>query len=205
MLYWAEKEISISENGKQSLSVWITSAEPEKQHLLTNSGYHFVKKEAVNIFRYTNAFLERQLPEGYKIIDGTQADYVKLAECYWRGFNHDEFEFPTNDYIDGKIKCCNAPHVDKSLMTIVIAPNGEYACTLGMWFDERNKYAYLEPLATVPKYRRMGLATIALTEAMKKTKALGAEYCFGGPGEFYTAIGFETICHRELWKKEWDA
>ena len=90
-----------------------------------------------------------------------------------------------------------------SLMTIVVAPNGDYACTLGMWFDRRNQYAYLEPLATVPKYRRMGLATAALTEAMKKTKALGAKYCFGGAREFYTDIGFETVCNRELWKKEW--
>jgi GNAT superfamily N-acetyltransferase len=203
MLYWAEKEISISENGKRSLNVWITSEEPEKQHLLTNSGYQFVRNEAINIFRYTNAFVERQLPEGYEIIDGTQVDYAKLAECFWRGFDHDEI--PPDENIDGNIKCWNAPHADKSLMTIVIAPNGEYACALGMWFDECNKYAYIEPLATVPKHRRMGLATIALTEAMKKTKALGAEYCFGGAGEFYTAIGFETICYRELWKKEWDA
>ena|GEM_PF-5919422 len=28
-------------------------------------------------------------------------------------------------------------------------------------------------------------------------------YCFGGVPEFYTAIGFETICHREMWSKEW--
>jgi predicted N-acetyltransferase YhbS len=70
-----------------------------------------------------------------------------------------------------------------------------------MWLDEQNKYAYLEPLATIPKYRHMGLATIALTEAMKKTKALGAKYCFGGGGEFYTDIGFDAIMNRELWKK----
>ena len=42
-----------------------------------------------------------------------------------------------------------------------------------------------------------------MTEAMKKTKTLGAAYCFGGTPEFYTAIGFETINNRELWKKEW--
>jgi hypothetical protein len=37
---------------------------------------------------------------------------------------------------------------------------------------------------------------------MKKTKALGAAYCFGGVHPFYTAIGFETIANREIWKKE---
>ena len=61
-----------------------------------------------------------------------------------------------------------------------------------------NCNAPIEPLATIPKYRRMGLATITLTEAMKKTKALGAEYCFGGSMDFYKAIGFETVCNWEL-------
>ena len=88
-------------------------------------------------------------------------------------------------------------------MTFAVAPDGEYACGLAMWFDKTNKYAYLEPLATIPKYRRMGLATVCLTEAMKKTKELGAKYCFGGSREFYTDIGFETIMNVETRKKEW--
>lgn len=69
--------------------------------------------------------------------------------------------------------------------------------------DGVNDYAYLEPLATDPKYRRMGLATIALTEAMKKTQKYGVTYCFGGNREFYQCIGFEVVCHREKWNKVW--
>jgi predicted N-acetyltransferase YhbS len=72
-----------------------------------------------------------------------------------------------------------------------------------MWINEYNQYAYLEPLATVPKYRKLGLGKLALIEAMKKTKVLGAKYCFGGSIEFYKRVGFETIANRELWLKEW--
>ena len=72
-----------------------------------------------------------------------------------------------------------------------------------MWLDGINDFAYLEPLATDPSYRRMGFATIALTEAMKKTMKFGAKYCFGGSREFYYIIGFETVCHREKWIKIW--
>jgi GNAT superfamily N-acetyltransferase len=154
----------------------------------------------VKIFDYKNDFLERALPEGFTLIDGTDMDFAKLHACYWKGFNHGPW--PPND-IDGRLLMYSGPRADKSLTTIVVAPDGEYACALGMWYDERNRYAYLEPLATVPKYRRMGLATVALTEAMKKTKALGAEYCFGGSREFYTAIGFETIRDIEFWEKKW--
>ena len=74
----------------------------------------------------------------------------------------------------------SGPNFRPDLTTVIKAPNGDYACFAGMWLDKKNEYAYLEPLAAVPEYRRMGLATVALTEGMKKTKALGAKYCFGG-------------------------
>ena len=199
MLDWAENEMSVVKDNGRSLGVWITSKELDKQKLLSDRGYQIVHSEPIKIFSYEKKFAERQLPENFEIINGTNVDYKKLAECFWLGFDHDET--PPEINIDGNVKVWNAPHADKSLMTVVVAPNGEYACALGMWFSKHNKYAYLEPLATVPKYRRMGLATIALTEAMKKTKAMGAEYCFGGRREFYTAIGFDTICNREIWEK----
>lgn len=201
MLSWAEEELAVVKDDKRTLGVWITSKEAEKQKLLGDKGYRLVHNEPVKVFRYKNPFVERSLTDGFRIIKGIDIDYAKLSECFWRGFDHDEV--PPEVNIDGNVKVWNAPHARKDLMTIAVAPNGEYACALGMWFDERNKYAYLEPLATVPKYRRMGLATIALTEAMKKTKALGAEYCFGGGREFYSDIGFEHICDREIWEKEW--
>ncbi|NSW90324.1 MAG: GNAT family N-acetyltransferase [Firmicutes bacterium] len=120
-------------------------------------------------------------------------------EVFMNGKYHDRLLFG----LTAKEYYGMCPNFRKDLTTVIKAPNGDYACFAGMWFDEINKYAYLEPLATVPEYRRIGLATIALTEAMKKIKALGATYCFSGVPEFYTAIGFETICHRKMWKKEW--
>jgi GNAT superfamily N-acetyltransferase len=201
MLDWAEKELSISKDGQQMLGVWITDKEKLKQDLLKDKGYECVYQELVKVFNYQNPFMERELPEGFCLIDVTNTDFAKLAECYWRGFDHDES--PPEINIDGNIKVSLAPHARPDLGAIVVAPDGEYACALGMWLDDQNKYAYLEPLATHPKYRRLGLATIALTEAMKKTKALGAEYCFGGGREFYTDIGFDTVCNREIWEKKW--
>jgi len=201
MLTWAEKEISVEKDGKQTLAVQVTDKEKNKIHLLTDNGYKFSQSYAITIFRYTNPFVERKLPSGFSIIDGTEIDWLKLKICFYRGFNHGDM--PLDNNTDGVFKTHNAPHSDPSLMTVIVAPDGEYACALDMWMDYRNKYAYLEPLATVPKYRRMGLATIALTEAMKKTVPLGAEYCFGGGMEFYFQIGFEKVCDWESWTKEW--
>lgn len=200
LLSWSEKELSIMKDDKRVLKIWITDKEPIKRELLETNGYAIEHTDPVKIFDYTKPFVECKLPDGFTLIDGTNVDYTKLHHCFYKGFDHGDD--PDDDY-EGNAFMCNAPRADMSLMRIAVASDGEYACALGMWYDKRNQYAYLEPLATVPKYRRMGLATITLTEAMKQTKAMGAKYCFGGGREFYTAIGFDIISNRELWKKEW--
>lgn len=201
MLRYAERELSDFIDGTNSLSVWVTSQEPEKQALLLQNYYQKVYTEPVRIFTYNKPFLDTKLPDGFSLISlEDENDFRKINDCLWKGFDHGD---NPDDDIDCRMLMQSGPNFRKELTTVIKAPNGDYACFAGMWLDSRNKYAYLEPLATVPEYRRIGLATIALTEGMRKTKALGAEYCFGGASEFYSAIGFETICERELWKKEW--
>lgn len=190
MLKYAEKELYVSSDGNPSLSVWVTDREGDKIDLLSRNGYEKVYNEPVRIFSYTKPFPDIKLPNGYKIISlEDENDYVKIHECLWKGFNHGD---TPDDDIDSRMHMQSGPNFRKNLTTVIKAPNGDYACFAGMWFDEKNKYAYLEPLATVPEHRRMGLATIALTVSMRKTKALGATYCFGGVPEFYSALGFKT-------------
>lgn len=201
MLEFAEKELSAVNNNKRTLCVWVTDKETDKIELLSRNGYTKVHAEPVRIFSYDKPFRDVKLPDDYTIISlEDENDYKKIHDCLWKGFDHGD---NPDDDIDCRIHMQSGPNFRKDLTTVIKAPNDDYACFAGMWLDEKNKYAYLEPLATVPEHRRMGLATIALTESMKKTKALGATYCFGGVPEFYTAIGFETICHREMWRKEW--
>jgi len=203
MISYSEEYLSEKNNGKTSLAISIIDKEIEKKELLEKSGYIKTRSEPVTVFLYENPFPNQILPEGFSAISlEDENDFNKIHDCLWYGFNHGPEPDPDND-IDSRILAQSGPNFRKDLTTIIKAPNGEYACFAGMWLDKQNKYAYLEPLATVPKYRRMGLATAALVEGMKKTKELGAKYCFGGTGEFYKSIGFNAIANRELWKKEW--
>ena len=203
MLEYSEKELSKTINGKQSLNIWITDRETEKSKLLLQNGYKKVSSHPVTTFSYDKPFPETKLPDGFSIISlEEENDFKQINACLWKGFNHGP---DPDDDIGCRILMQSGPNFRKDLTTVVKAPNGDYACFAGMWLDEQNEYAYLEPLATVPEYRRMGLATAALTEGMKKTKKLGAKYCFGGVNEFYYALGFETACYREKWEKEWNA
>jgi len=86
---------------------------------------------------------------------------------------------------------------------IVKAPDGSYASYAGMWLNGENNYSYLEPLATVPKYRKLGLGKALLLHAMKKTKDFGANYCYGGLFQYYNNLGFENAGMRIRYRKKW--
>lgn len=202
ILDYAEMELSEKKkDGKFALKVWIVDKEVEKTALLKERGYVKAHEEPVTIFPYDRDFPSINLPEGFSMFSlEDENDLLKIDACLWKGFNHG----PDPDYdIGGRLLMQSAPNFRKDLTTVVKTPDGQHACFAGMWLNTKNSYAYLEPLACIPEYRRMGLATAALVEGMKKTKALCAGYCFGGAVPFYEAIGFETICHRELWKREW--
>ncbi|WBW96398.1 GNAT family N-acetyltransferase [Oceanirhabdus sp. W0125-5] len=201
LLEYAEKELCKVDENQKSLDVWVFDYETELREKLLEKGYKKEYTQLITVFKYENEFVERELPEGYTIISlEDENDFRKINDVLWKGFDHGD---EPDDDLDCRRLMQSGPNFRKDLTTIIKAPNGEYACFAGMWMDGVNDYAYLEPLATDPKYRRIGLATIALTEAMKKTKKLGATYCFGGNREFYLSIGFETVCHREMWRKKW--
>lgn len=201
ILEYAESELAILDGDESKLGVWIISNEKSKVDILSNNGYKKVYSEPVTTFSYNQELPIVPLPEGFSIISlEEENDVKKINDCLWKGFNHGS---EPDDDLDCRLLMQSGPNFSKELTTIIKAPNGEYACFAGMWLNDANQYAYLEPLATVPEYRGMGLATIAVSEGIRKTKELGAKYCFGGASDFYSKMGFQTICNRELWGKKW--
>jgi hypothetical protein len=188
MIEWSEQNLS----DKNSLSIWITDKEIEKKNILTKIGYKETPTEPITIFRYNKQFPNKSLPKEFSVISlEDENDLTKINSCLWYGFDHGP-NLVSEDDIDCRMQMQSGPNFRKNLTTVIKAPNGDYVCFAGMWIDEQNKYAYLEPLATVPEYRRMGLGTIALVEGMKNTKAIGMEYCFGGVPDFYTHSCLKT-------------
>jgi len=200
IIEYAERELSKIEDGKKMIGISALDCETENDFYFQN-GYSINYTEHILIYDYSKGLPEYHLPEGFRMITlDDETDLLNIKQCLWRGFDHGD-TLPDND-IDANIHAKTAPNFRTDLTTIVKAPNGEYVCFAGMWYDEKNKYAYLEPLATVPEYRRMGLAKAAFSEAMRKTRILGAAYSYCGTREFYVLIGCEKVGNVNKWKKE---
>ena len=154
--------------------------------------------------------LDFALPSGFHFVKPEDIDPVKLSECCWKGFDHeDKGAFVDWDKIDVSFSdewtpsksyqdvissfLAPPPHATYELGVVISDEAGEYACFSGMWFVKENALAYMEPLCTIPKYRGMGLAKAALSMHYKTLKPLGAKIMTGGENDFYRKIGYTEV------------
>jgi predicted N-acetyltransferase YhbS len=88
---------------------------------------------------------------------------------------------------------------------VAVAPTGEYVSYAGIWHETANRYGYVEPVATDPACRRLGLGRATVLETLRRVQSEGAEVAWVGSDQvFYKAIGFEKKFQRNLWVKYLD-
>lgn len=198
-----------------------------KQQFILFNGQEFLMEAAAkrgfrNVFDYEDREfdfkneLNFEIPDGFHFVESAKTDPVKLAKCFWYGFNHGEkgpfenwkiqdnsFEWTPEKSFKGVIGSILAPspHSTHQYDIIIADENEEYACFSGMWWVPENKLAYMEPLCTIPKYRKMGLASAALSKHYHTMKALGATHMTGGGDPFYEKIGYGKGIHWNYWKR----
>lgn len=142
------------------------------------------------------------LPDGFRLIPPQEIEFSKVGECCWKGFDHEQTEGEWNQQdVRNQYQLLTAPHATPKLGVAIADETGAYACYAGMWWTPENRLAYLEPLCTIPKYRRRGLAAAALSELYRRTKALGATHMTGGFDAFYEKIGGQPAVRWTFWKK----
>ncbi|MBQ3080214.1 MAG: GNAT family N-acetyltransferase [Clostridia bacterium] len=145
--------------------------------------------------------IDYPLPDGFRFVPAEEVSIEKCCECCWKGFDHEAEEGAWNQDAEYGYYSIETPH-NTHFMDVVIADSeGEYACYSGMWWVPENKLAYMEPLCTIPKYRKMGLASAALSEHCRQMKKLGAAYMTGGGNEFYRKIGYKDRVVWTFWEK----
>lgn len=142
------------------------------------------------------------LPEGYRIIsfDDKGFDIERYYNAIWRGFNNQRQRNEREKESMKKREGFDAPHLDLNLRIIVVAPNGDYAAHCGMWCIPNSRYAYVEPVFTLPEYRKMGLGKAAVLEGVNRCGKLGAKQAYVlSSQQFYYSIGFYPIQNETWW------
>jgi ribosomal protein S18 acetylase RimI-like enzyme len=119
------------------------------------------------------------LPAGFKLKSLEEGNNLQMLQrVLWRGFDHPGE--PPLDELHEQQLMQSGPHYRKDLKIVVEAPNGNFAAFCRMWYDDHKRIAYIEPVATDPDDRRMGLGRAAVLEGMRRCGALGAGLAFVG-------------------------
>ena len=199
---------SFAKDGK--LRVLILEGDIDTQNAAFETGLiPTQEKECDAILPINPQTVKYTLPDGFKITSFSDGyDPYKYGECLWKGFNHEmNGEGPFYRYweknSESYIKEWDRPNVDLSLKVSVAAPNRCHVSHCGMWYDKRTKSALVEPVATEPAYRKMGLGKAAVLEAVKRCGELGATRAFvGSSQQFYYSIGFRPYATSTWWKEK---
>ncbi len=164
------------------------------------------EKECDAVFYYDKTSMEYELPEEFRITTMKETyDLYQYRRVLWKGFNHElngegEFNFLKEDEQEAKEEMLR-PNVDLNLKVAVMAPDGNFVSYCGMWYDPEAGYAVIEPVATDPAYRRMGLGKAAVLEGIRRAGVMGAKLAFvGSSQQFYYSIGLRPYGTATIWK-----
>lgn len=199
ILYYSIKNLK-DDNG---LKILIQDDDPEFQTYARELGFYPTQhKDSKSVMDIEPERLSYVLPEGYVICSlEDEYDLHKYNMVLWKGFNH-EGDPPTDkEHMKGREISLSGPHQRMDLNIAVVAPGGNFASYCGMWYDKDTDYALVEPVATDPDYRMMGLGRAAVLEGLKRCGDLGAKRAYvGSSQQFYYKIGFRPVPGGTYWE-----
>ncbi|AUD64628.1 hypothetical protein BK011_02635 [Tenericutes bacterium MZ-XQ] len=204
MIKHAETHFPIVKDGISKLYMHIGPDQLRFKALITELGYKQTGyKEFLSMIEIDDRH-EVELPEVYKIVDSTIFTDGMKGFAHGKAFGYYKGDTPDDD--DSMLafrSLRNAPDYDETLDLAVLDPNGEIAAFAGFWYDDQNQIGILEPLGTVPKHRKLGLAKALIYEGMNRLLKKGAHKLYVGSNqEAYKKIGFKELYYQEIWLKE---
>jgi predicted N-acetyltransferase YhbS len=204
MLQYAEKYLAVRADGVRTLRAYINDADQDLQHSAGAMGYEKGPGgEEMSLFAIPDPFPEIPLPDGFRLKSlADDNDLRKVHRVLWRGFGHGPD--PPDDGIEGRRFMQSAPNFRHDLNIVVEAPDGQFVSYCGMWYEPVHRIAYVEPVATDPDFRRMGLGQAAVLEGIRLCGREGATVAYvGSVLPFYLALGFRQIYSLSLWRRNW--
>jgi ribosomal protein S18 acetylase RimI-like enzyme len=190
-------------SGGRYLCAYVNDNDPEFLALVGARGYTKDHEGTRPVYRFAipDPFPAIPLAEGFRLTSlAEEPDWAKVHRALWRGFDHEGEPPMSEEELESRRKMFDTPKPRRDLKIAVAAPDGEFVAFCGTFYEPTGRFAYVEPVATDPACRRLGLGTAAVLEGIRRCAALGATVAYVGSDQaFYRAIGFEKVHHSECW------
>jgi len=183
---------------KNGLGIAVNDTDTHTIDLL--SSYGFVKSdntENVLELDFENYDFDYLPPQGIEIKSlNPENDLYKYHKVLWMGFNHDGDAPIDETTIAERKRMLSAPHMHSYLHIAAENKEGDYAAYCGCWYNPNTDYCYVEPVCTIPQFRKLGLGRAVLLEALKRCSSLGSKKAYVISNDhFYKSLGFCQHSH----------
>jgi mycothiol synthase len=173
----ANAEMCLAEHNphtrKRTLTVWAHQDDPMRGQLLEARGYERGDWPEHQFGSTLNApFHDSRLPPDYMMRALNADELPARALLSWRVFHPGE---PDSNYEGWRwyrdIQRC--PMYRRDLDLVALAPDGQMAAFITLWYDDVTRTGYFEPVGTSPHHQRRGLAAALMNEGMRRLKSMG--------------------------------
>ncbi len=146
--------------------------------------------------------IQVDLAEGFTFIYGDQISAEEKGEAHARAFGYAGNPIYRERAPVGYRRMSKTPDYRPEFDIYAISPDDEIAAFATLWCDERNGIAILEPVGTIPKYRKTGLGRAAIMQLAKHAQQLGINKLYVGSTQvFYQRLGFQHQPMFTVWEK----
>ena len=203
MLEHAEAHLVGELKAGRGVYVYLDDADPQFGTVARELGFEPKPQFAEPLARYQipGPFPEIGMPDGFRLRSlADEFSVEKVHRVMHRGFNH-EGEPPADELEARRIKL-SSPNLRRDLTMVAVEAGGQYVSFCGIWPVPESDVCYVEPVATDPGYRRRGLGTAVVLEAIRRCSLEGATVAIVGSDQpFYLSIGFEVYATQTPWWK----
>lgn len=204
MVKWTKENMYVEEDGKKRHTFWVYDDQTGLVSLLKEQGF---TKDSTKFYLMEHPMLEIEtplLPEGFTIVDGEEVGDLTLKSniSHW-GFHPEQEGMENQAVLEANKNRLNAPMFDRKFEIMGKSPNGDLCSYAYFWVDMETQSAYVEPVSTLEKYRKMGLGKAMLLAELSRCQERGVTRAFVEPADwrrdFYASAGFRVYGQMSIW------
>lgn len=195
MIQMAETQLAETDSytHQRGLTIWAHQDDELRGKLLEARGYQCGERPEYQFCRTLDRPLQNgKAPAGYTIRALNNDELPARALIAWRVAHPSALDSNFQGwrwYRD--IQRC--PLYRRDLDLVAIAPNGQMAGFMTLWYDDVTRTGYFEPVGICMHHRRHGLASALMMEGLRRLKAMGGisatvRGCSDAEIQLYTSV-----------------